>query len=141
VFVHASDIQLLNRESVIQIIEWKPDTVLLSGPPLYLRRLSPGQLAMARSNATELSGRVKILIIDHHLARSKSGIRWLKSISSETGRPVISAAEYMGRPIMLLEAWRKRLYHDMPVPRNWHDKYARGESVMNGYLEWRGWRV
>jgi hypothetical protein len=35
VFVHASDNQLLDSPTVDYIIEWKPDIVLVSGPPLY----------------------------------------------------------------------------------------------------------
>ena len=38
-FVHASDIQLLNREAVDRILDWRPDTVLTAGPPMYLKRL------------------------------------------------------------------------------------------------------
>jgi predicted metallo-beta-lactamase superfamily hydrolase len=137
VFVHASDIQLLNRESVAQIIEWHPHTVLTSGPPLYLRRLSPQQRGQARQNALSLSRAVDTLIVDHHIARSERGIGWLKQISSETGGRVICAADYMNRPRLLLEAWRRRLYRDMPVPENWHDAYARGEADVKSYTKWR----
>lgn len=138
VFVHASDIQLLNRESVDQIIEWHPQTVLASGPPLYLHRLSPRQREQARQNALSLSREVGTLIIDHHIARSERGIKWLKEISSETGKRVICAADYLGKPRLLLEAWRRRLYRDMPVPENWHDAYARGEADVKSYMKWRG---
>ena len=44
VFVHASDIQLLNGEAISQIISWGPDIVLASGPPLYLLKLSNDQI-------------------------------------------------------------------------------------------------
>ena len=36
VFLHASDIQLLDDATVEQIIDWQIDIVLASGPPLYL---------------------------------------------------------------------------------------------------------
>jgi Predicted hydrolase (metallo-beta-lactamase superfamily) len=36
VFVHASDIQMLNDEAVEQILVWQPTVVLASGPPIYL---------------------------------------------------------------------------------------------------------
>jgi hypothetical protein len=39
VFVHASDIQLLDTEAVDQIIRWQPDIVFTTGPPLYLDSL------------------------------------------------------------------------------------------------------
>ena len=43
VFVHAADIQLLDDGAVSQIIEWRPDTVLVSGPPLYLSHITADQ--------------------------------------------------------------------------------------------------
>ena len=43
VFVHASDIQLLDSEAVTIILAWRPDIVLAAGPPLYLAELSPQQ--------------------------------------------------------------------------------------------------
>ncbi|MGC9395912.1 MAG: hypothetical protein ACP5J4_13790 [Anaerolineae bacterium] len=36
VFVHASDIQLLDGKAVSFILDWQPDIVLAGGPPLYL---------------------------------------------------------------------------------------------------------
>lgn len=36
VFVHSSDIQLLDRKAVLEILAWKPCIVFASGPPLYL---------------------------------------------------------------------------------------------------------
>lgn len=137
VFVHASDIQLLNTESIEKIIEWKPDTVLLSGPPLYLNRLSHQQRESARSNAILLSMSIDTLIIDHHVARSEAGIKWLDQISSETGKRVCCAADFMKKPRLLLEAWRRRLYRDLPVRQNWHEDYARGKASVEGYRRWR----
>lgn len=36
VFVHASDIQLLDAATIDYIIAWQPDIVFAAGPPLYL---------------------------------------------------------------------------------------------------------
>lgn len=141
VFVHASDIQLLNRRSAVQIVDWHPDTVLVSGPPLYLHRLSSEQREHARRNAVIISRAVDNLIIDHHLARSNKGIEWMKEISSETGKRVLCASDFMKKPRLMLEAWRKRLYREMPVPDRWHEDYARGKVGFDGYTEWRGVRV
>ena len=47
VFVHAPDIQLLDDETVSQIICWKPDIVLAGGPPIYLSRLTVEQMKTA----------------------------------------------------------------------------------------------
>jgi len=133
VFVHAPDIQLLNNESISQILYWKPNIVLAGGPPLYLSKLSKEQVERAWYNAIKLSEKVDTLILDHHLMRSYEGIRWLKCLSSKTGRKVICGADFMKKPRMLLEAKRESLYKDMPVPQGWHEAYAKGEVSTDYY--------
>jgi len=132
VFVHASDIQILNSESISQILDWEPDIALVGGPPLYLSNLSENQVKKAWHNAKKLSQRVDTLILDHHLMRDYEGLRWLKRLSSETGGKVICGADFMGKPRMLFEAKRERLYADMPVPDRWHEDYAK-EKVNTDY--------
>jgi predicted metallo-beta-lactamase superfamily hydrolase len=50
---------------------------------------------------------VEALVLDHHLMRSRDGLQWLNRLSSETGRRVLCAADFMGAPRRLLEADRK----------------------------------
>jgi len=140
VFVHASDIQFLHREAIEIILDWNPTIVFSSGPPIYLSNLSEEQEEFSRSNAIELSRNVETLIIDHHLLRSEEGLEWQKEIENHTGNRVISAAEFMGRQPILLEAWRKKLYEWLPAPDDWHERYKRGEVGLYDYLE-RGWDV
>ncbi len=136
VFVHASDIQLLNDEAISIILSWKPDIVFAAGPPLYLyHKVFKSKMRIAWHNARILSERVGILILDHHLMRSYEGITWLKRLSVETGNKVICGADFMGKPRMLLEARRRDLYKDMPVPSGWHEAYGRGEVSTDAY--WR----
>ena len=40
VFVHASDIQMLYTPTIEKLIQWEPDVVIASGPPVYLPHLS-----------------------------------------------------------------------------------------------------
>ena len=135
IFVHASDIQLLHEEALRKIVSWTPSIVLASGPSLYLPFLSEKQKKDAWHNAKKLTKTVHTLIIDHHLMRSSEGICWLKQLSAETGKKVICAAGFMKRPMLLLEAWRKRLYEEMPVPEDWHEMYAQGKINTDKY--WR----
>jgi len=135
IFVHASDIQLLNDEAVEQLLAWKPDILLLSGPPLYLsHRLTPEQLTSARSRAERLARSVGTMIIDHHLLRERCGIAWLEELRAGTNGNIMCAADYMGKPRRLLEADRRYLYKKMPVPAGWHEQYARGKADTAGYL-------
>ncbi len=133
VFVHASDIQLLDGGTVSMILGWQPDIVLTGGPPLYLERLSSKQRETAWKNALRLARHVDTLILDHHLLRCQEGLAWLDRLSSETGHRVICAADFMGHPRRLLEARREQLYEAMPVPQGWHKAYARGEADTGPY--------
>jgi predicted metallo-beta-lactamase superfamily hydrolase len=134
VFVHSSDIQLLDDRAVSLLLDWRPDIALVGGPPLYLSRLSSGERATAWANAKRLARHVDTLILDHHLLRSEEGLLWLERLSSEIGRQVICAADFMGQPRCLLEARRLQLYKEMPVPDGWHEAYARGEDLTRGYV-------
>jgi len=133
VFVHASDIQLLNNESVSQIVSWKPDIVLASGPPLYLSQLSKDQIRKAWHNALRISESVDTLIIDHHLLRDDTGIQWLRELSSKSNKIILCGADFMNKPRMLLEARRKDLYKQMPVPEGWHEAYGKGKVNTDYY--------
>ncbi len=133
VFVHASDIQLLNAESVSQILDWAPDIVLAGGPPFYLQRLSQTQRRRAWHLALELALGVNTLILDHHILRSREGLGWLERLEERTGHRVICAADFMQRPRCLLEADRQELYQEIPVPEGWHEAYARGETSTEPY--------
>jgi predicted metallo-beta-lactamase superfamily hydrolase len=133
VFVHASDIQLLNDESISQIVSWKPDIVLASGPPLYLFKLTKDQIRKAWYNASRLSEKVDTLIIDHHLLRDDIGIQWLRKLSLKSNKNILCGADFMNKPRMLLEARRKDLYERMPVPEGWHEAYGQGKVNTDYY--------
>ena len=134
VFVHASDIQLLDAPTVDQVIDFRPDIVLAAGPPLYLDRLSKAERKSAWENAVRLAQSIDVVILDHHLMRSEEGAVWLDELSATVGRKVYCAADFMGRARQLLEAKRVQLYEQMPVPDTWHDDYAKGRVDPNSYL-------
>jgi predicted metallo-beta-lactamase superfamily hydrolase len=137
VFVHASDIQLLDGKVVSLILDWQPDIALVGGPPLYLPWLSSKRHRIAWRNAQRLASRMDTLILDHHLLRCEEGLSWLDRLSSETGHRVICAADFMQRPCRLLEAQRERLYEEMPVPEGWHEAYARGRANTRRYQDYK----
>jgi predicted metallo-beta-lactamase superfamily hydrolase len=137
VFVHASDIQLLDDGAVSLILDWHPDIALVGGPPLYLSRLRSKQRAVAWKNAKRLARQVDTLILDHHLLRCEEGLSWLDWLSSETGHRVVCAADFVGQARCLLEARRLQLYEEMPVPGGWHEAYACGEADTEAYQSYR----
>ena len=134
VFVHSSDIQLLDREVVLEVLAWKPTIVFASGPPLYISHLVPEASKEAFENALLLAQNVDTLILDHHLLRSLEGYRWLKKLAGKVENTVLCAAEFMDKKPELLEARRKILYEKLPVPRGWHEAYAKGETGFEEYL-------
>ena len=135
VFVHASDIQLLDAPTVDRIINWQPDIVLAAGPPLYLEQLSKAERDSAWGNALRLASNIDMVILDHHLMRSVEGAVWLDELSAAVGKKVYCAADFMGRPRQLLEAQRVQLYEKMHVPEGWHDAYAKGLIDTDAYFD------
>lgn len=134
VFVHSSDIQLLDKEAVLKVLAWEPTIVFASGPPIYLSHRVPEAGKEALENALLLARHVDTLVLDHHLLRSFEGYRWLKELSEKVETRVLCAAEFMGKTPKLLEAQRKTLYEKMPVPSGWHDAYAKGKADFGEYL-------
>jgi len=135
VFVHASDIQLLDNATIDLILAWQPDIVLAAGPPLYLDRLVQEERKRAWSNALRLGEVVPMLILDHHLMRSSAGPEWLDTLSAKLGKQLYCAADFMHQPRCLLEADRVQLYESMPVPEYWHEDYFSGKVDPEIYWE------
>jgi len=65
--------------------------------------------------------------------RSLAGLAWLEDLSSEVGKRVVCAADFMGRPRELLEAQRRELYAAMPVRAGWHEEYAHGAASVEAF--------
>ncbi len=128
VFVHASDIQLLDRTTIEKILSWHPDIVFAAGPPLYLQALSLSMRKQAWENSVRLAADGATLIIDHHLLRSCQGLDWLDNLGRATGKKAYCAADFMNKPRLLLEAERTEFYARLPVPENWHQAYEKGEE-------------
>ncbi|MCD6293342.1 MAG: hypothetical protein J7M20_00115 [Deltaproteobacteria bacterium] len=133
-FLHAPDIQLLHNQTVSQILKWHPDILLAGGPPLYLSRLSEEQIHRAWQNALRLARGVNLFILDHHLLRSNEGVVWLDKLSTAAGKRVLCAADFMGKDRTFMEAERESLYQRYPVPKGWHEDYARGEATTRHWL-------
>lgn len=110
VFVHGSDIQLLDDEAVATIITWKPEVVFVAGPPLYLSNLREEARAQVLANGIRLAQSTGLLIVDHHLLRAEVGKRWLEMVREKSKSRVVDGASFMGLKTELLEANRRQLY-------------------------------
>jgi hypothetical protein len=141
-FVHASDIQFLEEATIEKILDWEPDIVLASGPPLYHYSSSSFQKQRERAwkNALKLTQNVKTLIVDHHLLRSQEGIEWLEDLKRRSNHNILCGAEFMGMQPLFLEAWREELYGWLPVPEGWHANYKKSRVSADSY-RLKGWEA
>ena len=111
--IFGSDIQLIEPEAVDWIIKHSPQTVIASGPPIYLEVLSEEARAKAKANLLRLADAVPTLVVDHHLLRSTAYMDFLtesRERAAAKSHRIMTAAEFMGRPNTLLEANRRQLW-------------------------------
>ncbi|MDY0143096.1 MAG: hypothetical protein RBR97_14500 [Bacteroidales bacterium] len=134
-FLHGSDIQFFCRDTIDEIISYNPDIVLASGPPLYLTDRMKSKSDITWDNTLRLAKNVKTLILDHHLLRCEEGLEWIKKLEELSGNRVICAADFMNCKRHLLEAWRLKLYRDIPVPANWHRLYKENIVSSDEYMD------
>jgi predicted metallo-beta-lactamase superfamily hydrolase len=112
--MHASDVQGPIYEGAKKVIlDEKPDTLILSGPPLYLVGFALGKedVETARKNLIEISQEISRVVVDHHLLRDLRSFDFLKSIKDETSGEILVASELRGEEPNLLEARRKEFYY------------------------------
>lgn len=121
-FIYTSDVEGPTvPEQASFITEGDPQTLLVDGPMTYMLgfRYSQRSLELANRNLVGFIENtcVSKLVIEHHFMRDlnyRSRIIPVYEAAEERGIEVISAAEYVRRPIDLLEARRRELYEKYP---------------------------
>ncbi|VVB97757.1 Uncharacterised protein [uncultured archaeon] len=121
-FVFTSDVEGPNTEEQTEfIIRENPDVVYLDGPLSYMLgyRYSHESMALAVDNILRILNEtdVETLIIDHHFLRD---LKWKERIAKvfETGKKVLTAAEFLGIGNEMLEARRRELFKENPVHKS-----------------------
>jgi len=117
-FLFTSDVEGPSLEEQINfILEEKPDVLFVDGPMTYMLgyRYSFKSLETSNSNLVKVikQTRVQTLVLDHHFLRDlnyKLRIKPVYEAAEKRGVNLITAAEYCGREIEMLEALRKELY-------------------------------
>jgi len=120
--IHTSDVEGPSIANQVEfILENKPNLVILDGPLSYMLgyRYSYKSLQLAVENMIKIvnMGPIETLIVDHHFLRD---LKWKQRIASvfgaanRKGIKVLTAAEYAGKPLEMLEAQRKELYEKQP---------------------------
>lgn len=121
-FVHLSDTQLLVKSAIDKACSWSPKVVFTDGPPIYRYRdrdMKRYLIKIAYKNALRLSNCADYVIIDHHISRCNEGVRIIDRLRREVGDRIMTAADYMGKPRLLLESWRKTLYELFKFDKMW----------------------
>lgn len=121
-FVHTSDIEgPAVQKQVDFILKANPNVLYLDGPLSYMLgfRYSQSDLNKSISNLIKIFSKTKIktLIVDHHFLRD---IRWKERFAKvfkaaeKKKIKVMTAAEYAGKKIEMLEANRNVLWKQFP---------------------------
>ncbi len=119
--LYTSDVQgPMSKVTTRLILKEKPNFAILGGPPTYLEGLKVEKASIRGGieNATRIAGRIPELVVEHHVLRSAEWENQTKPVRDEgarVGHKVMTAAEYLGVPLMLLESKREQLYEQEPV--------------------------
>ncbi|MEM5855405.1 MAG: hypothetical protein QW472_03780, partial [Candidatus Aenigmatarchaeota archaeon] len=117
-FIYTSDVEgIVVKDQLDFILKNKPDFLILDGPMTYMLGYgySEENLRDSIENIIKVMEKteVKTIIIDHHLMRDlkyREKIYSLLKFGEEKKIKIISAAEFLNKPIEMLEARRKELY-------------------------------
>lgn len=121
-FIFTSDVEGPAIEDQVEfILENKPDFLIVDGPITYMLgyRYSHENFQASIQNLIRILEEVplKALILDHHLLRDlnyKEKILPVLKAGEERKTNVLTAAEFLGKPVEMLEARRKELYQKYP---------------------------
>jgi predicted metallo-beta-lactamase superfamily hydrolase len=117
-FLHTSDVEGPSLQDQIDfILKEKPNMLFVDGPMTYMLgyRYSYKSLEISNSNIVRAVRETDLhtLVLDHHFLRDLNYKMRIKPVYAEAekrGVRVVTAAEFSGRKIEMLEALRKELY-------------------------------
>lgn len=123
-FIHTSDVEGPYSEDAVDfILNNSPSKIYIDGPMTYMagRSISYEVIDKTLKNLVKiaLNNENDVIILDHHFMRDLEYKYWIKKLVDEVGRSginlnILSAAEYMGKKLKMLEAMRKTLYEFYP---------------------------
>ncbi|MEM2103542.1 MAG: MBL fold metallo-hydrolase [Candidatus Bathyarchaeia archaeon] len=117
-FLHTSDVEGPSLENQTAfIIDMKPDIVFVDGPMTYMLGYRYSYKSLETSNTNLINAirktQLHTLVLDHHFLRDLNYKKRIKPVYEEAEKhnvKVVTAAEFSGRKIEMLEALRKELY-------------------------------
>jgi predicted metallo-beta-lactamase superfamily hydrolase len=122
-FVFAPDVQgPIAKETVDLILNEKPETLVMGGPPTYLQGYRIGEefFQTALRHMAQLAAEIDTLIVDHHLLRDQAWYSFLepvRRVAEKNGHELLTASELLNQDPCPLEGRRKELYdEEQPGP-------------------------
>ncbi len=109
----------VSEHSLQKILEEKPETLIIGGPPIYLSgwQLDKKTVEQGFSSLKRIVEEVPLTLLDHHILRSEDGLSRMVSLqeyAEKLGNRVQTFAEYLGLENRLLEARRRQLFEEYP---------------------------
>jgi hypothetical protein len=126
-FMFAPDVQgPMSTHTLELILNENPSQLMIGGPPLYLAkfRVDDEQIQIGLNNLRRIVDNIPHVILEHHILRDENWLEKTKQALQpcRTDCKVLTAAEYLGRENLFLEAVRKRLFAEKPPStefKNW----------------------
>jgi len=124
-----SDVQGPMHSAALKIIlNQDPNVVIIGGPPAYLTGLVKQEsIQLGLQNLERIAQSVPLIILEHHLLRQEDWRVLAEPVfktADETGHSVKTAAEFLKKENVLLEAQRKQLFETEP-PSSEFEKWMR----------------
>jgi predicted metallo-beta-lactamase superfamily hydrolase len=120
-FIHTSDVEGPSQEDQTEfILKNKPNLVILDGPLSYMiYRFGVKALEDSVKNMIKIVENcpLEALVIDHHFLRDlkwKEKIAKVFEVANKKKVNILTAAEFAGKEVEMLEARRKELYQKYP---------------------------
>jgi predicted metallo-beta-lactamase superfamily hydrolase len=131
-FMFAPDVQGPMSTRTLEIItEEKPQLLMIGGPPLYLSqsKVDEYQILFGLGNLGEIVKTVPYVILEHHILRDESWreqTREAFETAKKAGSSVLTAAEFLGKENMFLEAMRKKLFSENQPSKEFEKWMSKG---------------
>ena len=139
-FIFASDVQgPMSSHTLELILRGKPQIIMIGGPPLYLSgfRVKEENIQKGLKNLEKVVETVPLTILEHHILRDKDWREKTKNVFEKANKrehKVLTAAEFLEKKNVFLEAVRKRLFIEKPPSREF-EKWMRKNRATKKHVK------
>jgi predicted metallo-beta-lactamase superfamily hydrolase len=139
-FMFAPDVQgPMSMRTLEIIIGEKPQLIMMGGPPLYLAgfKVDEEQIKIGLGNLEQVAKTVPNVILEHHVLRDEmwhGSIQDVLDAAEKVGCKILTAAEFLDKEDVFLEARRKKLFLENP-PSEEFEKWMRKNPEMQTHLK------